>query len=120
VDVVAFVRDLEAMMIEVCATFGVAGELVEGRSGVWVDGPNGMEKIGAIGLRVQEGVTMHGFALNCSNALDAYGGIVPCGIADAGVTTLSLATGRTIPPAEVVPVVLDRFAAGVHRRGVAA
>jgi lipoyl(octanoyl) transferase len=67
------------------------------------------EKIGAIGLRVQEGVTMHGFAFNCSNALDAYEAIVPCGIRDAGVTTLSEVAGHTIRPADVVDAVVHHF-----------
>ncbi|HEY8320070.1 MAG TPA: lipoyl(octanoyl) transferase LipB [Amnibacterium sp.] len=106
VDVVAFVRDLETMMIAVAADFGVTGERVEGRSGVWVRTAGGWDKIGAIGLRVQEGVTMHGFALNCSNDLAPYAAIVPCGIRDAGVTSLSMLTGRTITPADVVPSVL--------------
>ncbi|MGN6742930.1 MAG: lipoyl(octanoyl) transferase LipB [Amnibacterium sp.] len=109
VDVVAFVRDLEAMMIAVAADFGVTGERVEGRSGVWVRTAGGYDKIGAIGLRVQEGVTMHGFALNCSNDLAPYAAIVPCGIRDAGVTSLSLLTGRTITPADVVPSVLTHL-----------
>ncbi|HEY0373927.1 MAG TPA: lipoyl(octanoyl) transferase LipB [Amnibacterium sp.] len=109
VDVVAFVRDLEAMMIAVAADFGVTGERVEGRSGVWVRTAGGWDKIGAIGLRVQEGVTMHGFALNCSNDLLPYAAIVPCGIRDAGVTSLSVLTGRTITPADVVASVLQHL-----------
>lgn len=112
-EVVAFVRDLEAMMIDVAAHFGVAGERVEGRSGVWVRSAFGWDKIGAIGLRVQEGVTMHGFALNCSNDLAPYTRIVACGIRDAGVTTLSALAGRTITPAGVTPIVLDHFERGV-------
>jgi lipoyl(octanoyl) transferase len=109
VDVVAFVRELEAMMIAVAADVGVTGERVEGRSGVWVRTASGFDKIGAIGLRVQEGVTMHGFALNCSNDLSPYATIVPCGIRDAGVTSLSMLTGRTITPADVVPSVLHHL-----------
>jgi lipoyl(octanoyl) transferase len=120
-EVVAFVRDLEAMMIDVAARFGVVGERVEGRSGVWVRrsaGPPGApggswDKIGAIGLRVEQGVTMHGFALNCSNELSPYDRIVACGIRDAGVTTLSALTGRRITPADVTPIVLEVFRAGV-------
>jgi lipoyl(octanoyl) transferase len=114
VDVVAFVRDLEGMMIAVAAEFGVTGERVDGRSGVWVRRPGGFDKIGAIGLRVQEGVTMHGFALNCSNALDAYAAIVPCGIRDAGVTTLSEVSGRTVRPADVTDAVVHHFGAVVR------
>lgn len=112
-EVVAFVRDLEAMMIDVAARFGVTGERVEGRSGVWVRTPMGWDKIGAIGLRVEQGVTMHGFALNCSNDLAPYDRIVACGIRDAGVTTLSALTGRTINPADAAQVVLEHFQHGV-------
>lgn len=112
-EVVAFVRDLEAMMIDVAHAFGVSGERVEGRSGVWVRSSGGWDKIGAIGLRVEQGVTMHGFALNCSNDLAPYGRIVACGIRDAGVTTLSALTGRTITPADAAPLVLDHFQRGV-------
>jgi lipoyl(octanoyl) transferase len=124
-EVVAFVRDLEAMMIDVAARFGVRGERVEGRSGVWVDdGAGGWDKIGAIGLRVEQGVTMHGFALNCSNELSAYDRIVACGIRDAGVTTLSVLAGRTITPADAAPIVLEHFQRGVlglaHREAVSA
>jgi lipoyl(octanoyl) transferase len=112
-EVVAFVRDLEAMMIDVAARFGVHGERVEGRSGVWVRTPSGWDKIGAIGLRVEQGVTMHGFALNCSNALAAYDRIVACGIRDAGVTTVSALADRTITPADAAPLVLEHFQRGV-------
>ena len=112
VDVVAFVRDLETMMIEVAAAFGVTGERVEGRSGVWVHGDAGWEKIGAIGLRVAQGTTMHGFALNCSNDLEPFHAIVPCGIRDAGVTTLSRLTGRRITPLDVAPLVLEHLRVG--------
>lgn len=112
-EVVAFVRDLEAMMIDVAAAFGVTGERVEGRSGVWVRSGDGWDKIGAIGLRVEQGVTMHGFALNCSNELSPYDRIVACGIRDAGVTTLSAVSGRRITPADAAPLVLDHFEHGV-------
>lgn len=112
-EVVAFVRDLEAMMIDVAHRFGVPGERVEGRSGVWVRSGAGWDKIGAIGLRVEQGVTMHGFALNCGNDLAPYDRIVACGIRDAGVTTLSALTGRTITPTDVAPLVLDHFSRGV-------
>ncbi|GAA4172071.1 lipoyl(octanoyl) transferase LipB [Gryllotalpicola koreensis] len=116
VDVVAFVRRLEQLMIDVIAEFGVEGHRVEGRSGVWVSQttdtgePASDAKIGAIGLRVAEGVTMHGFALNCSNSLDAYEQIVACGIRDAGVTTITRELGdRTVTPEEVVPVLTRVF-----------
>src|SRR3982751_2299341 len=99
VDVVAHVRRLETALISVCAEFGLATEQVEGRSGVWVaaDAPgSGLRperKVAAIGVRVARGVTMHGFALNCDPDLSAFGSIVPCGIPDAGVTSLSAALG---------------------------
>jgi lipoyl(octanoyl) transferase len=96
IDVVAYVRRVEQMLIDVCAGFSIETGRVEGRSGVWVSadefGPD--RKVAAIGVRVARGVTMHGFALNVDNSLDAYHVIVPCGIADAEVTTLSLERER--------------------------
>ncbi|WP_144712409.1 lipoyl(octanoyl) transferase LipB [Curtobacterium pusillum] len=128
-DVVAWVRDLEQVIIDAAAAFGVTAERVDGRSGAWVhddtttgtDGtrPGSTAKVGAIGLHVAEGVTSHGIAINCTNALDAYAAIVPCGIADAGVTTLSAAAGRTITVDEVAAVVAERTQAavdGMHTR----
>ena len=120
VDVVAFVRKLEQMMIDVVAEFGIEGLRVEGRSGVWVaqttdaGEPAPEAKIGAIGLRVAEGVTMHGFALNCSNSLEAYEHIVACGIADAGVTTITRelarrGEARAVAPSDVVDAVQRAF-----------
>ena len=107
VDVVAHVRRLEDMMIQVCADLGVTAGRVEGRSGVWVtadeSGPD--RKIGAIGIRVSQSVTMHGFALNCDCDLSWAQVIVPCGIADAGVTSLSTELGRDVPVHEVLPYV---------------
>jgi lipoyl(octanoyl) transferase len=106
VDVVAYVRRVEDLLIGVCAEFGVAAERVDGRSGAWVTadhrGPD--RKIGAIGIRVARGVTLHGFALNCDPDLTAFDRIVPCGIADAGVTSLSRELGRDVPVADVLPV----------------
>ncbi|WP_375399508.1 lipoyl(octanoyl) transferase LipB [uncultured Amnibacterium sp.] len=113
-DVLAFVRDLEALMIEVAATFGVAGERVAGRSGVWVRSGATWEKIGAIGLRVKEGVTMHGFALNCDNDLAPYADIVACGIRDAGVTTMTAVAGRRATVEQAADVVAARFDAIVR------
>lgn len=110
IDVVAYVRRLEQLMIDVVAEFGIVGERVEGRSGVWV---RGKEKIGAIGIRVSHGVTMHGFALNCSNAFDAFESIVACGLPDASVTSVSRESGREIRPVDVVPVLRSRFPAVV-------
>jgi len=106
VDVVAYVRRLEELLIGVLAEYGIAGEQVEGRSGVWL---RGTDKIAAIGVRVAEGVTMHGFALNCSNAFDAYDSIVACGLADAGVTSISRELGRTVTPSDVAPLIRRDF-----------
>jgi lipoyl(octanoyl) transferase len=111
IDVIAHVRRIETMLINVCAEFGVTTSQVKGRSGVWVTaddrGPD--RKIAAIGIRVTQGVTMHGFALNCDNDLAWFDRIVPCGIRDAEVTTLSQETGRVITVAEVLPVVSARL-----------
>jgi lipoyl(octanoyl) transferase len=111
IDVVAYVRRLEGVMIDTLREFGIEAGRVAGRSGVWMRGSEPTaEKIGAIGIRVAEGVTMHGFALNCSNGFDAYGHIVACGIADAGVTSISRELGRTVTPADVVPVISEQLA----------
>jgi lipoyl(octanoyl) transferase len=106
-DVVAYVRALEEAMIVTCAEFGVVSERVDGRSGAWIHGENGVpdRKVGAIGARVARGVTMHGFALNCDCDLGWYDRIVPCGIRDASVTTLSAETGRPVTVAEVLPLI---------------
>ena len=100
-DVVAHVRALEACLIEVCAGVGVPAERVAGRSGAWVRGPAADEKVAAVGVRVAEGVTMHGVALNCDADLAAYDQIVPCGIADAGVTSLTRASRRRVAVTDV-------------------
>lgn len=109
IDVVGYVRGLERILIDVLAELGVDGEQVEGRSGVWIRTEGRDEKIAAIGIRVAEGVTMHGFALNCSNGLEPYDRIVACGIRDAGVTTISRVLGRTVTPADVAPLVIAAF-----------
>ncbi|HEY5222883.1 MAG TPA: lipoyl(octanoyl) transferase LipB [Microbacteriaceae bacterium] len=110
IDVVAYVRLLEGILIDVLGELGVASHRVRGRSGVWVHTAGPDAKIAAIGIRVAERVTMHGFALNCSNSLDAYDKIVACGIADAGVTTISEQLGRRVDPIDVAPLVQARFA----------
>ena len=102
VDVVAYVRRLEQVLIDVCAELGLATGRVEGRSGVWTT--DGQRKVAAIGIRVAQGVTMHGFALNCDPDLTAYGRIVPCGIADATVTSLSAELGRDVSTEDALPV----------------
>jgi lipoyl(octanoyl) transferase len=96
--VVDYVRRLEEALIRTCADFGLATGRVHGRSGVWLaaDDRGPERKVAAIGIRVSRGVTMHGFALNCDVDLAWYDTIVPCGIADAGVTTLTKELGRTV------------------------
>jgi lipoyl(octanoyl) transferase len=110
-DVVAYVRALEEAMIRTCAGFGITAVRVAGRSGAWVPGDPD-RKVGAIGARVARGVTMHGLALNCDCDLSWYDRIVPCGIRDAGTTTLSGETGRLVTVAAVRPV-LERHLAEV-------
>jgi lipoyl(octanoyl) transferase len=111
VDVVGHVRRIEALLIDVLHEFDVDGYRVEGRSGVWVRRPLGEDKVAAIGVRVQRGVTMHGFALNCDNSLAGFRGIIPCGITDAGVTTLSEIVGADITPLDVLDAVVRAFQA---------
>jgi lipoyl(octanoyl) transferase len=110
-DVVSYVRRLEEALILVCADLGVDAGRVDGRSGVWVvDGQGPDRKVAAIGVRVSQGVTMHGFALNCDCDMTPFANMVPCGIADAGVTSLSLETGRDVTVAEATPYVEKRLA----------
>ncbi len=105
--VVDYVRRLEEALIRACADLGLASGRVKGRSGVWLadSGDRPERKIAALGVRVSRGVTMHGLALNCDNDMAAFDAIVPCGIADAGVTTLSLELGRDVTVAETLPLV---------------
>jgi len=103
-DVVGFVRELETALIEICDEFGIKAQRYCERSGVWLRDEKGDRKIAAIGLRVAKGVTMHGFALNVNPDLSAYSKIIPCGIADAKVTSLSVELGRNISIDEVMPV----------------
>lgn len=109
--VVDYVRRLEEALIAACADLGVSTARVPGRTGAWLPadevGPE--RKIAAIGIRVSRGVTMHGFALNCDVDLGWYDTFVPCGIADAGVTSLSKELGRVVTVAEVAPVMADRL-----------
>lgn len=99
IDVVGYVRFLEQMLIDVCQDFGLATERVEGRSGVWAPVANTHVKVAAIGIRVAEHTTMHGFALNCNNSLDPYETIIACGIKDAGTSSISALTGTNVTPA---------------------
>jgi len=110
-DVVAHVRRLERLLIDVLRPLGVDGYQVDGRSGVWVRRPLSEDKVAAIGVRVQQGATMHGFAINCDNSLAGFGGIIPCGITDAGVTTVSEVIGAVVSPVDLVAHVADAFAA---------
>ena len=107
-DVVGFVRELETALIEICDEFAIKAERYCERSGVWIRDEKGDRKIAAIGLRVAKGVTMHGFALNVNPDLSAYAKIIPCGIADAKVTSLSAELGRDITTSEVMPI-LKRY-----------
>ncbi|MET8254476.1 lipoyl(octanoyl) transferase LipB [Micromonospora sp. NPDC005197] len=111
VDVVAYVRRTEELLIDVCAEFGLAAGRVEGRSGVWVpeDDRGPARKVAAIGIRVARGVTLHGFSVNCDCDLTYFDRIVPCGIRDAGVTSLTAELGRPISVADVLPVVERRL-----------
>jgi lipoyl(octanoyl) transferase len=118
VDVVGHVRRLEQALLDVCAAYDVPAVRVEGRSGVWVPGSHDRpdRKLAAIGIRVARGVTMHGFALNCDCDLSGFTRIVPCGITDAGVTSLSQEAGRRVTVEDVLPVVereLERALAAV-------
>ncbi|WP_280312415.1 lipoyl(octanoyl) transferase LipB [Nocardia abscessus] len=109
VDVVNYVRRLEEALIAVCTGLGLVCGRVEGRSGVWLPatGLFAERKIAAIGVRVQRGVALHGISFNCNSALDGFQAIVPCGIRDAGVTTLTRELGREVTVAEIKPLVAD-------------
>jgi len=105
IDVVNYVRYLEKTLIEVIAQFGVKGERVEGRTGVWVESGGELVKVAAIGIRVSEKVTMHGFALNCNNSLEPYEHIIACGIQDARSSNLSELASREVTPLEAATLV---------------
>ena len=106
-----YVERLEAVIIAVLADYGIEAVRIKGRAGVWIDqdekGP--ARKIAAIGIRVHEGVTMHGFAINCNNDLAPYAQIIACGITDAGVTTISQETGRDVTPADLVSRIIEEL-----------
>jgi lipoyl(octanoyl) transferase len=108
-DVVGYVRFLEQVLIDVCSDFGLATERVVGRSGVWAPTGDTHLKVAAIGIRVSERVAMHGFALNCSNSLDAYDHIVACGIDDAGTSSITELTGTLVTPARAAERVRIRL-----------
>lgn len=104
-ELVGFVREIEAGLIAVCNEFGINGVRVAGRSGVWIVDEKGERKVAAIGIRVASGTSMHGFALNVNPDLSAFDAIVPCGIADAAVTSMERELDRAITINEVTPVV---------------
>ncbi len=120
-DVIAYVRALEQSVIETCANFGVTAQQVAGRSGVWhqpnpqISSPN---KLCAIGVRVAQDTTLHGLALNCNNDLTPFTHITPCGISDAGITTLSHAAGTTITPTMVSEPLTDRLVVNFKELGI--
>jgi lipoyl(octanoyl) transferase len=113
IDVVGYVRLIEEALIGACSEFGLQAIRVDGRSGVWLAGEGHARpdrKVGAIGIRVARGVTMHGFALNCDCDLSWFDRIVPCGISDASVTSMSAETGRRITVTDVLPAVERQLA----------
>jgi lipoyl(octanoyl) transferase len=112
-DVVAYVRRMEAMLIAVCADLGLETVRIGGRSGVWVpaDSRGPARKVAAIGIRVARRVTLHGFALNCNPDLSWFDRIVPCGITDAGVTSLSRELGHDVTVADVLPIIEEHLPA---------
>ena len=117
IDVVGYVRYLEQVLIDSIAEFGVTGIRVPGRTGVWVDTTRGPEKVAAIGMRVAEKVTMHGFALNCSNSLEPFEHIVACGIADAKATTLSVLASSEITPLAAASLIEQKMGEIPNARG---
>ena len=117
IDAVGHVRRLEEAIIAACDDLGVAAVQIAGRSGVWVPASGGLpdRKIAAIGVRISRCTTMHGFALNCDPDLSWFRRIVPCGIDDADVTSLSLELGRDVTVAEVTPLIESRLAEALAR-----
>lgn len=104
-DVHRYVRDIEEIMIRVCADHGVTAGRIKGKTGAWI----GLEKIGAIGVRISRWITSHGFAFNVSTDLDHFNLIVPCGISDGGVTSLEKVTGRRVPLPDVEDALVNRL-----------
>jgi lipoyl(octanoyl) transferase len=121
-DVVNFVRRLEESLIKVCAGLGLEAGRIDGRSGVWVpsqntaDGRRPARKVAAVGIRVSRGTTLHGFALNCECDLSAFSAIVPCGISDAGVTSLTAELGRRVRVDDVIAPVTEAVADALDGR----
>lgn len=111
-DVHRYLRDLEEVLIRTCGDYGLTAGRIAGLTGVWIDGA----KVGALGVRIARWVTSHGFALNVSTDLSAFSHIVPCGIADRGVTSLERVLGRAVDPEEVSGRIVDHFATVFERR----
>ena len=103
-ELVGFVREIEGALIDTCKEFGLNVQRIQGRSGVWTCNENNPKKIAAIGIRVAKGTTMHGFALNVNPDLGAFSQIIPCGIADAEVTSMAQQLQREITSQEVLPI----------------
>jgi lipoyl(octanoyl) transferase len=114
-DVVGFVREIETALIEACAELGIKTERICDRSGVWVKDTKRDRKIAAIGIRVAKGVTTHGFAINVNPDLSAYDRIVPCGISDAGITSISKELGREVKIEEVQSLIEKHILAALDR-----
>ena len=114
-DVVGFVREIETALIDACAEMGIKTERICDRSGVWVKDANGDRKIAAIGIRVAKGVTTHGFAINVNPDLSAYDRIVPCGISDAGITSISKEIGREVKIDEIQPLIEKHILTALER-----
>lgn len=113
IDVVKFVREMEQLVLSVLRRLGIEATTIQGRSGAWVpaDERSGDRKISAIGVQVSKRTTMHGIAINCSNDLEPFRSIIPCGISDAGVTTISRELGRTVTPADLRDLVVQELRA---------
>jgi lipoyl(octanoyl) transferase len=106
----AYVHDLEEMLIQAIAPFGITGQRYDGYTGVWVDTPDGLEKIAAIGVYInRSGITSHGFALNVATDLSYFSGIVPCGITDHGVTSMEKVLGASFHTTDLIPHIITAF-----------
>jgi len=114
-DVVGFVREIETALIDACTELGIKTERICDRSGVWVKDSQGDRKIAAIGIRDAKGVTTHGFAVNVNPDLSAYDRIVPCGISDAGITSISKELGREVKIEEVQSLIEKHILAALDR-----
>jgi len=106
----AYVRDIEEVLIQALIPFGIEAQRYEGFTGVWVNTPDGLEKIAAIGLRINSrGITSHGFALNVAPDLSYFAGIVPCGIVDHGVTSMAKLLQRPLLITDLIPPIIEAF-----------